>query len=201
LLATSWVICITLNLNEVVFSDLSDSKCTISSYQSYLVWLCVKTALISLILLVLLVLSILTLRRLSSPQAIEDNLSDAQRRLRRKRIGSAVKMVLYSVILYCCCLFPFLVFILHVLLPSLWPSILKERQNSCLDYESFGYLTLNLLPLLNCSLSPCVYFVCLADFRQAAKAVLCRGRNRNNSEPIQNTATNRVQATTVTTTL
>jgi len=142
---------------------------------------------IFLVFLVLIVLSILTLQKLSSPQAIENNLTDAQRKQRKKRIGSAVRMVLYSLLLHCFCCFPYNVFQLlrssfHLLQ---WDHI--DWYNSCYDLKSLSYMIVYFLPILNCSLSPGVYFVCLSDFRQAAKSVMCKEVTKNNSNSTSTT--------------
>lgn len=53
------------------------------------------------------VLNFLTLKRLSNNGAIENSIPEAQRKVRQKRMSSAIKMVLCSQFLYTCCYLPY----------------------------------------------------------------------------------------------
>lgn len=185
LVASSWLISIAVNLYEIVFnSSTDDGQCKVTSF-GYYVWFSIKTFLTILLFLVLLVLSIRTLQRLSDPQAIEGHLSEAHRKLRRRRISSAVRVVLISLLLYSCCYLPHFIFQLVVSLTTLSPSIPEINWLSiCLDLSSMVYMIQLFLPVANSSFSPCVYFVYLSDFRQAGKAVLCRESVTNDCDSI-----------------
>ena len=107
------------------------------------------------------VLSILTLRRISKTQAIENSLSEIQRQQRRRRIINAVKVVLYSLLVYTCCSLPFLIGLL------LWFLV-----NYCIDWSTLFFFAWSFLPLVNSFVSPAIYCVCLSDFREAARGQL-----------------------------
>jgi len=188
LLIVSWLISTIVSLHKVIFTSPNKNIGTcvvIPSFSFYFnIWYFIRTTLTLTVFLILLLLSISTLRRLSSPHAIEDNLSEAQRKQRRKRNDSAIKMVLYSLLLYCCCFSPGL---LIALLSSLskMSSLTILDWRACYDWDSLYFVVVLFLPILNSSLSPYIYFICLSDFRQAAKAaVLCK-RNQNRLTIIQ----------------
>lgn len=106
LLACSWVIPIILSLYEGTKSSSNgNGECQNLEDIPYSmwVWVCIRTIVKIALFLLLLILSLFTLRMLSRPQAIEESLSEEQRKRRRERIGSAVKMVLYSLLLFSCC--------------------------------------------------------------------------------------------------
>ena len=136
----------------------------------------------------MIVLNILTLRRISKPQAIENSLSEQQRQQRRNRIKSAVKMVLYSLLVYTCCYLPgFLSVFVNVVGGTICTTMAIR-----LTFVFYYFL-----PLINSCLSPVIYCTCLCDFREAAKNLLCSS-NANIQENIElqqrNTATSEVEA-------
>ncbi|KXJ22931.1 hypothetical protein AC249_AIPGENE24290 [Exaiptasia diaphana] len=146
---------------------------------------------------VIFILSIITTRRLSRTQAIHVHISEEQRKIRTKRSRAAVRMVLVSVLLYTCC------WILNFFIKALPPGFSDSDgcQYDFLDVNAsrvFAAVTFinTFLPIVNSTLSPCIYIIFLHDFREAAKKVLCRNkisdkkRNRRQSQelhPMPNT--------------
>jgi len=183
LLIGTWLFSAMISLNWVIVTTPNKhyGECYVNDrfFFHYIVWFFIRMTLTLAMFLILLLLSILTLRRLSSPHVIEDNLSEAQRKQRRKRIGSAIKMVLYSLMLYCCCFSP-LLFYYFLLSLSKMSSLTIIDWSACYDWDSLFFVIYLFLPILNCSLSPYIYFICLSDFRQAAKAVLCKRNETDN---------------------
>jgi len=175
--ACSWLMSSALSLYIPILYhiDKQYNSCGISLFY-YSIISFIKTIVHVIMFSFMLIINILTLRRLSSRQAIEDSLSEEQRKLRRQRMGSAVKMVLYSIILYCCCFFPAIIYDLqnsiNLLIPS-WASFLSY---GCIDVSSLLFMIEFFLPIVNSSLSPCIYFVCLPDFRDAAKTFLWQSK-------------------------
>ncbi|XP_020900286.1 lutropin-choriogonadotropic hormone receptor-like [Exaiptasia diaphana] len=117
----------------------------------------------------IIILSALTLKRLSHRHEIEANLSEFQRRARAKRISGAVKMVLSSLLLYTVCYVP-VVFWSFIIL---FPNITIVENYHCFEFYVFDFL-MAFLPLVNSCLGPGIYLIFLADFREAAKKVVCR---------------------------
>ncbi|KXJ22908.1 Bombesin receptor subtype-3 [Exaiptasia diaphana] len=145
---------------------------------------------------VIFILSIITTRRLSRTQAIHAHLSEEQRKIRTQRSRTAVRMVLVSVLLYACCwIFNFFI----KAAPLVYDS--DVCQYAFLDVNASGYFVpvtfiYTFLPIVNSTLSPCIYIIFLHDFREAAKKVLCqkeisdKKRNRQWSQelhPMPNT--------------
>ena len=128
---------------------------------------------------VTVVLSIITIRRLSRPQAIQAHLSQQQVNLRRRRTQAAAKMVLLSVLLYTCCWLPTFVDHIFSVIGTLTQ---RDVKSIYIDWVSFHFIVNSFLPAANSLFSPLIYLICLPDFRQAAKKVLCR-RNIQNQAP------------------
>ena len=110
------------------------------------------------------ILGILTSVRLSKMTEIQANIPDAQRRLRKKRMVSAVRMVLCSLLLYSCCYLPDLVQDISSVGKN------PKKFKTCSD-EIMMYM-LSFPKIINSCLSPCIYLVFLSDFREAAVKVL-----------------------------
>lgn len=184
LLALSWLVSAAVHCYEAILRRSNDQgECFVEAGTQFVHSLLTLIRLILSILffVVLFVLSIFTLRRLSSTQAIENNISEVQRKQRRQRIGSAVRMVLFSLLLYCFCYMPFFICQVFFAVGFVFPPAFKLLNlDGCIDWNSLYYITAFFLPVINSSLSPCVYFVCLSDFRQAANRLLCREDNNNN---------------------
>ena len=148
--------------------EKSDSElvCVLISVENVTIWRVTFFIALHVVLfnfLSILVLSILTLRRISKPQAVENSLSEVQRQQWRKRIRNAVKLVLYSILLFFCCYTPFVF------------SLVFGRFfiQYCIDWSMLFFFTWYFLPLVNSCLSPLIYCVCLSDFREAARRLLC----------------------------
>ena len=118
LVACCWLssVVISLHIFILFYFDKKYKYCTMSSFYHYKIFLFSTTFLYCFLFLTMLVINTITLRRLSHRQAIEESISDEQRKLRRKRTSSAVRMVLYSLLLYCCCLSPYLIYSLVTVL-------------------------------------------------------------------------------------
>lgn len=202
LLAFSWLISVGINVYEVIFKWQRQDSCgvfAIGNFSGFWILYLTKLAITLLMFLLLVSLSIVTLRRLSNPRAIEDNLSDVQRNLRRQRMRSAVKMVLFSVLLYCFCYLPLLVIRILFKVPVMYVAYFLFKRpftDDCsVDFRVIIWFAQFFFPILNSSLSPCVYFAFLSDFREAAKTLLCR----RNTPPINcTTASNIVHPTVIT---
>ena len=107
-----WLISVVLNLHLLISTHIdkynSETTCVYIQHQNQLrIVVIVECNILLVCYISIVVLSILTLRKISRPQAIEDSLSEVQRQQRRKRIRSAVKVVLYSCLLFCGCYLPF----------------------------------------------------------------------------------------------
>ena len=119
---------------------------------------------------IIVILSAVTLRRLSRRQEIDASLSEVQRKARAKRISGAIKMVLFSLLLYSFCYLPAM--ILNSI-KGCSEGTIDINLLHCYDMYIFDFLLL-FLPLLNCCLGPCIYLTFLTDFRQATKRLVCR---------------------------
>lgn len=179
LLCCTWCLSAVVNMNHLIV----DRQCAKKPRYYRKIWVHFKLTLAIFTLLLLSILSFLTLRRLSCPQAIDSNLSQLQRNLRRQRIRSAVKMVLYSLLLYFCCYFPTYAFHLVKAIFYLFSTTVLP-DDVCIDWRSFVFVIGALLPVVNSCFSPLVYLFCLPDFRQAAKTLLCRARIPDNFDSI-----------------
>ena len=119
--------------------------------------------------LVILTLTLISLKRLQKPQEIVIHLTEEQARVRMKNTSRAVKMVLFSLLLYTT-YYPvaFYRFVYIVI----FSRDRKQRDNVCLDWETLTYVT-RFLPLVNSCLSPFVYLAFLTDYQKGAKKMLC----------------------------
>ncbi|KXJ08943.1 Somatostatin receptor type 5 [Exaiptasia diaphana] len=174
-IAGSWLIPVLMEIDTLLFAQIEQTKSTKICIRRYTDKINGKIYVFGYIALVLsfysaiVLLSVTILRRISRPQAIEDSLSEVQRQQRKKRTRNAVKMVLYSLLLYSCCYVPFVIG--HVIALSV---------NPCAEYKwpAVFFLAWYILPIGNSFLSPVIYCVCLSDFREAAKRLLCNGNKR-----------------------
>ncbi|XP_020903259.1 melanocortin receptor 4-like [Exaiptasia diaphana] len=141
-----------------------------------------------LLYILMVLLSILTLRSLTVVQPIESSLSEEQRLHRRKRIRGTVKMVLYSLLLFTCCYAPNHIF------ATLQDFKLVDG-NYCIDRRTFRFITWSVFPLVNALFSPCIYCVCLTDFRDGARKMLCCTRNASAARENVMPRAGRIQST------
>lgn len=134
---------------------------------------------------VIYILSFLTLRRISTPLAIEESLSSEQRKLRKRRIIGAVRMVMSSLFMYSCCYIPGIILLIL-------KNVLQIVNNSTCYLQTLEYIIWYFLPILNSCLGPWICIVFLADFREVAmRFLLCR-KNRIetiNIQPTRRTST------------
>ncbi|XP_028519146.1 C3a anaphylatoxin chemotactic receptor-like [Exaiptasia diaphana] len=148
----------------------------ITAYRTYgSNWFVTVAEAILLVILccIIFVLSIITIRRLSQPHAIQAHLNQQRRNAQRRQMQRAMRMVLVSVLLYTCCWTPSL--IIHVMFSLEQLSIqVAEIVNACIDWDSLEFIFDYILPFVNSCFSPLICIICLPDFRQAAKHVLCR---------------------------
>lgn len=184
----SWLFPVVINLDTLIYNQLvkvdGSLKCVTSlNIISMLITSAFQVSIILMCYFVMVFLNILTLRRLANPLAIEDSISVAQRQRRRKRMTSAIKMVLYSLLLHSLCYIPdysmnilFLGFRYtsyysdeHTLILHMISYVFSK----CIDWPTLYFFCFYFLPLVNSSLSPLIYFVCLSDFREAARKLLC----------------------------
>ena len=179
LAACCWLISMAMSSHLLFLVDYG-KKCTSSSTLDFHIFLFSTVFLYCILFLTMLVINTITLRRLSHRQAIEDSISDEQRKLRRKRTSSAVRMVLYSLLLYSCCFSPLLIYGFIGFLRIVSSSVTNFTNTNCIDHASMNFVIGYFLPIVNSSVSPCVYFVCLSDFTEAAKSLLCRSNVVNN---------------------
>ncbi|XP_020906338.1 mu-type opioid receptor-like [Exaiptasia diaphana] len=126
------------------------------------------------------IISVVTSVRLSNSNAIQENLSDEQRRRRARRIMSAVRMVLCSLLVYSICYLPDFV---EDSIKSIDPSITYGLSEECKDLQFF---LMHILKVLNSSLSPLIYLVFLQDFRRAAKTFIWATRPNDSSQDNNN---------------
>lgn len=169
LIGLSWLISIAMNLHLPILISYNpyDGFCKAQPWVYFIVFSCINALTKVSLFSILLLLSILTLRMISFSQANENNLPEVIREKRKKRIRNAVGLVLYSLFLYAFCYLPLIIFrfyysLTHLLAPSI---------DLCIDWKLLDFIIAYLLPLFNSSFSPCVYFICLSDFRRAAKGV------------------------------
>jgi len=138
-------------------------------------------------------INVVTLRSISKTRDIHAHLSEAQRQIRSKRTKKVVAMILCSVFLCILCYLPF----------SMLSFIIASFNEVYLDcsiskVEKTISVITNFLPLLNYCLSPCIYIIFLSDFKEAAKRLVCAGRNNQITNRAENTAASRhVQTSTL----
>jgi len=194
----SWLIPMTLFANVLYFSRLIEDRgvtlCYIIINRVVSAWLFfIQQTLVVISFCVTVLLSILTLRRLSKPQAIQAHLNQEQRKVRARRIQAAIRMVLFSLLMYACCWLPRYVFFSLISLQLLIKETIFIDYSLCIDRNSLIFMILYFLPLVNSCFSPYIYIIFLSDFREATKRLVCRKTNRHvnrrNSvelQPIQN---------------
>ena len=142
------------------------------------------------IFFVIVILSVITLRRISNSNAIQANLSEKQRRTREKRMSGAVKMVLYSLLLYSCAFIPY---VIRGILESFQKEDHDYHRFICYDAFIFNFLIYFLI-ILNTCFGPCIYLIFLTDFREASrKLICCRGNSTDNSTIKANVTPQRIQ--------
>lgn len=146
-----------------------------------------KCLLFIFILIILFTTSFVTIRRLSSPQAIQAHINERQRQIRARRTKSAVSMVLASSLLYTCCWLPSSMFIVldHFHLISL-NNIFSIDLRMCVIWRTLWFIIYDFLPALSSCLSPFIYIIFLPDFKQAARKVLCWCKRRQPALQEQN---------------
>lgn len=141
----------------------------------------------------ILILSILTIKRLSQPQEIEAHLNEQQRIRRARRTRAAVRMVLFSVLLYACCWLPNFVYNSLVSFELVMESSVDIVDLSGINSGAFLFITWNFLPVINACFSPVIYIIFLPDFRETAKRFLCKlvaSCRKHPIEPAANPQTN-----------
>lgn len=115
-------------------------------------------------------LSGVTLKRLARQKAIEDSLPEVQRQARAKRMASAIKMVIASLLLFTCC---YTLFISFLTFKMFCPTDEYTDHSRCTTAYVFEIVEV-FLPLVNSCFSPVIYLVFLSDFREAAKGLVYR---------------------------
>ena len=169
-IAGCWLVTMIMNTDTLIFDHIEIIDSELICIRSYMgeentLKVIIFTILLTLNMtyyFIMVLLSFLTLRRLSKAQPIEESLSELQRQQRRKRIRNSVKMVLYSLLLYSCGFLPFA--IAHVI---------DCQCSNCRDLPTLFFFTWYFPPLFSFCLSPCIYCICLSDFREAARRLLC----------------------------
>ena len=167
----TWLAAMTLSSPRVLSSSHIIFK--ISSQTHFAVF-AIQRILLMTCYCVIVVLSIVTLKRLSQPQAIHDNLSERQRELHKKRMVNAVSMVLSSLLLYSCCYLPEHTLFFFLLLVVKVDKILMSKILCLIDFLSLYFVLGVIFPLVNSCLSPYIYISFLSDFREATKRLLCK---------------------------
>lgn len=125
------------------------------------------------VIFVTAILSVMTLRFISRPTAIEENISESHRKARQKRRENTVKMVLSSLLLFSCCYLPFLIWNILKMISEDFHQSTKPGFN-CTEFNIVDFIVTDILTVLNSLLSPFIYLFYLGDFREAAKKILTR---------------------------
>lgn len=190
LLATSWLIPMALSAYNLYFWRSLYVKVWNASLcftiGNLLPWYTLVTAMFVLILITIAVLSILTLRSLSTSRAIVADLCDAHKKLRNRRMASATRMVLCSLLLYSCCYIPSFSLDVFIILHHYRITYLTR---TCIDWKNLVFVT-DFLLIVNSCFSPFVYIIFLKDFREAAKWLLFVGhihRPQSTTTIVENT--------------
>lgn len=176
-IAATWVSSISISVFRPIFGS---KESVIELYFS-----CVFAAFIVVLFLSILILSSLTLHTLSRLQNVGNQLYNPEARpVGLKRIRDAVRMVQCNLLLYSICFLPYIC--LNTLSTLNGLELIGDFENDfCIDWPMVYFIISSMLPVINCSLSPFVYFLCLPQFREAVYRVLwCRNRqsaNQNNA--------------------
>ena len=170
---SSWFVSMLLGLFALIVGtvDFRSMKIHRCSFHINLVWHVLypfKNICAVIMYCSITILGILTSVRLSKMTEIQANIPDAQRRLRKKRMVSAVRMVLCSLLLYSCCYLPD--FVEDFLEGVLW----HEKSNGTSCNNEIVHFMLHLPKIINSCLSPFIYMVFLSDFREAAVNVFTK---------------------------
>lgn len=171
----SWLIPMAVTAYEPTYGVLKPSKdggfeCGLS--HSPKIWISVYYLCMIITFVSIFLLSVLTWRKLSKPNEISCSLSELQRKSRAKRMAGAVRMVLCSIFLYCCCYLPLIFLQISELLLAF--NGISIFGGICIDQALFEHVGREILPLFNSCLSPFIYIIFLSDFRSAAKRILCK---------------------------
>jgi len=168
---------------ELIF-DVEIKQCNvISKEEKRMTYFILSFFTMTFSIFIILASSIITVRRLSKPQLIQAHLNQQQQAIRRKRARSAVSMVLSSTLLYACCWFPVNFLLLHIILENYFSKIALFE--SCIDWISLLYITVDVLPAVNAGFSPFIYIIFLPDFKKAAERVLCRCKTTTNQRDVR----------------
>lgn len=128
---------------------------------------CIYSLYATILYLGMFVLSFLTLQKLPSPHTLGIHFNNYGQLACVRRIKSAVRMVQYSLVLYSTCIFPLVCFNLLNSLEGL--GLMRSIEDYCVDWPMIMFFVSSVLPVINSSFSPCVYFICLSEFRKGAK--------------------------------
>lgn len=144
-------------------------------------WINITNCVVVVIFLVILIFTLVSLKRLQKPQAIVAHMTEEQVRYRVKRTSRAVKMVLFSILLYTT-YYP--VFIYRIVFIWIFDRDRKQlAETLCLDWKSSTF-ALRFLPLINSCLSPVVYLTFLTEYQEGARKMLsqCFTRTRRDND-------------------
>jgi len=178
-LAFIWISAIALGCNELEISYINKQYNTCAFKPTSTVILIIFSISTFSGLFVFLFLNLYTLKRLSKQEIIQDSIPERQRRDRARRTANAIKMVLCSFLVFCCC-YAFVQ--IGNVMKFFGIGIVKALG---VHWYWFQF-AISLSPLINSALSPCIYLIFLKDFQLAMKEILLSkisllNRNRNNT--------------------
>jgi len=169
-IAFIWISSLALACNELNISYISKTNdnnytCTNKPTSIFVIIILGLSAISGM--LVLLVLNLYTLKQLSKHESIEDNIPERQRRDRAKRTANAIKMVLCSFLVFCCC-YGF------VQIGNVNKFLGVGIRKALGVYLHWLQFAISVSPLINSTLSPYIYLNFLKDFREAFRNIFAR---------------------------